>query len=179
MSAGGTAVFDTPIGVCGIAWAAAGLRGVQLPGAGADATRARLAAKFADLAAAVPPPAVARAIERLLALLGGARDDLRDIMLDLEGVPDFDRRVYATAREVPPGDTITYGELAQRLGDAQLARAVGQALGANRFAIVVPCHRVLAAHGGAGGFSAPGGLRTKLRLLEIERARFGAAPGLF
>ena len=89
----------------------------------------------------------------------------------MTGVPDFDRRVYAEARSIAPGETRTYGEIAARLGDPGLSRAVGQALGRNPFVIVVPCHRVLAAGGKAGGFSAPGGVETKRRLLEIEGAR--------
>ena len=89
------------------------------------------------------------------------------------------RRVYAIARAIPPGATLTYGEVAGRLGEPHASRAVGQALGANPFPIVVPCHRVLAAGGKAGGFSAEGGIRTKLRLLQIEGAVFGGAPGLF
>ncbi|MBN8510842.1 MAG: MGMT family protein, partial [Burkholderiales bacterium] len=113
------------------------------------------------------------------ALFEGRGDDLRDVGLDLDGIAPFEQRVYAAARTIGPGRTTTYGELAARLGDPTLARAVGQALARNRFAPVVPCHRVLAAGGRAGGFSAPGGLATKLRLLQIERARLGPDPGLF
>jgi methylated-DNA-[protein]-cysteine S-methyltransferase len=94
-------------------------------------------------------------------------------------VPAFHRRVYEFARTIAPGRTMTYGEIAAHLGDPTAARAVGQALGANPFAIIVPCHRVLAAGGRAGGFSAPGGVDTKRRLLEIERARIGNEPQLF
>ena len=104
--------------------------------------------------------------------------DLSDLVLDLRGVPPFHQRVYALTRAIAPGQTRTYGELAHELGEPGAARAVGQALGANPFAPVVPCHRVLAAHSGSGGFSAHGGVDTKLRLLLIERAQFGG-PGLF
>ena len=97
----------------------------------------------------------------------------------MNGVPEFHQRVYAIAREIQPGRTLSYGEIAARLGDPSLARAVGQALGQNPFPIVVPCHRVLAANGKTGGFSAPGGVSTKLRMLEIERARASAIPTLF
>ena len=83
------------------------------------------------------------------------------------------------ARSIPPGQTLTYGEIADRLGDRRPAREVGQALGRNPFPIVVPCHRVLAADGRTGGFSAPGGVETKLRMLAIERAQPGGAPALF
>jgi methylated-DNA-[protein]-cysteine S-methyltransferase len=104
---------------------------------------------------------------------------LLDLPLDMEGVPPFHRRVYELARAIPPGEVLTYGEVARRLGDPGASRAVGQALGHNPYAPVVPCHRVLAAGGRSGGFSAEGGAATKLKMLEIERARFGGAPGLF
>ena len=99
--------------------------------------------------------------------------------LDMDGVPEFHRRVYELARAIPPGQTLTYGEIARRLGDPSQARAVGAALGANPFPFLVPCHRVLAANGRTGGFSAPGGVSTKLRILEIEGARANAIPTLF
>jgi methylated-DNA-[protein]-cysteine S-methyltransferase len=179
MAASGFALFDTPLGACGIAWSEAGLAGVLLPAAWPGATRASLARRFAGAREAAPPAPIGHAIERVVALLEGARDDLAAIALDWDGVADFDRRVYEAARGIVPGRTSTYGELAARIGEPDAARAVGRSLAANRFAIVVPCHRVLGAGGRAGGFSAPGGLRTKLRLLEIERARFGTAAGLF
>lgn len=173
------ALFDTAIGPCGIAWSAAGVRGLHLPGSDRARTLASLRRRHPRAAPAEPTPAVRAAIEAVTALLEGAPVDLAGIPLDLDGVPDFHRRVYAVARGIPPGRTLSYGEVAQRLGEPHAARAVGQALGANRFAIIVPCHRVLAARGGAGGFSAPGGVDTKRRLLEIERARIGDQPGLF
>ena len=114
-----------------------------------------------------------------MALLSGERRDLSFVALDMEGVPELHRRVYEVARTIPPGETLTYGEIARRLGDPRQARAVGQALAQNPFAIVVPCHRVLAAGGRTGGFSAPGGTGTKLRILEIEGARARAIPTLF
>jgi methylated-DNA-[protein]-cysteine S-methyltransferase len=107
---------------------------------------------------------------------GAPRTSLR---MNPAAVADFHRRVYEASPRIGPGRTCTYAELAQRLGEPGAARAVGQALGANPFAIIVPCHRVLAAGGRSGGFSAPGGVETKLRLLEIERARFGGQPSLF
>lgn len=173
------ALFDTPIGACGIAWNEAGVRGLHLPGSDRARTLAGLRRRHPHAVEAAPPPAIRSAIEAIGALLEGMPVDLSDIVLDLDGVPDFHRRVYAVARTIPPGRTLSYGEVARRLGEPQAARAVGQALGANRFAIIVPCHRVLGAHGAAGGFSAPGGVDTKRRLLEIERARIGEQPGLF
>jgi methylated-DNA-[protein]-cysteine S-methyltransferase len=88
----------------------------------------------------------------------------------MDAVEPFEQRVYEVARTIPAGQTLTYGQIATRLGDRLLARDVGQALGRNQFPIVVPCHRVLAASGKLGGFSAPGGVATKQRLLEIEQA---------
>lgn len=176
----GFTLFDTPIGACALVWGEHGLLGCSLPGASAAATRAHLQRRFRDAREQAPPPAVAQVIDRVRALLqGGSDDDLADIALDMRDVPAFHQRVYALARAIPPGATRSYGELALELGAAQLARAVGQALGANPFPIIVPCHRVLAAGSKAGGFSAPGGTRTKLRLLEIEGAPLGGAPGLF
>ncbi|HKX43462.1 MAG TPA: methylated-DNA--[protein]-cysteine S-methyltransferase [Burkholderiaceae bacterium] len=180
MSSPAYALFETPIGDCAIVWAEHGVIGVYLPEADAPATRARLLRRHRDAVDTAPPPDVQAAVDAIVALLHGARDDdLQSIALDLGRIPEFNRRVYAIARAIPPGQTRTYGEIAAELGDVGLARAVGQALGANPFPIVVPCHRVMAAGGRAGGFSAPGGLATKLKLLEIERAPLGGAPGLF
>ena len=176
---GGFCVFETPIGWCGIAWGEAGLAGVQLPEGSEGATRACMRRRFPQLQEGPPDALAARAIARLQALLAGERDQLLDIELDLRGIPDFQQRVYVVTRAIPPGRTLTYGEVAERIGEPGAARAVGQALGHNPFAPVVPCHRVLAARSGAGGFSAEGGVATKLRLLQIEQAQFGAEPGLY
>jgi methylated-DNA-[protein]-cysteine S-methyltransferase len=175
----GLALFETAIGWCGIAWSEAGLAGVQLAEGDQARTRARLARRFPDATFAEPPPEVASAMSRIARLLFGERDDLVDIRLDLSATDAFDQSVYHAAREVAPGQVTTYGAIATRLGDAGAARAVGQALGANPFPIVVPCHRVVAAGGRIGGFSAHGGIATKRRLLEIEGARFGDEPDLF
>ena len=172
-------LFDTPVGTCALVWGAGGIVGAALPEGGDAALRARLRRRFPAAREGAPTPAVQHAIERVRGLLGGARDDLADIALDLSAVAPFERRVYAIARAIPPGNTLTYGEVAARLGEPHAARAVGQALGANPIPILVPCHRVLAAGGKSGGFSAPGGTRTKLRLLEIEGAPLGGSPGLF
>ena len=177
----GFALFETAVGRCGVAWGPLGLTGVQLPEQDAAATRSRMARRFPQAPESAPPPWVRLAIDKIVALLDGVPPDLAnlsDIALDMTGVPPFHQRVYALARSIAPGQTMTYGEMALRLGEPGAVRAVGQALGRNPFAPVVPCHRILAAAGKAGGFSAEGGLRTKLRLLEIEGARFGG-PGLF
>ena len=168
MSASGFALFETAIGACGIAWGPRGVTGVQLPEKNPSATRARLARRYAGTRESKPPPAVRRAIDAIAALLRGEPSDLATIALDMDGVPEFHRRVYEVARTIPAGSTLTYGAIATRLGDPGAARAVGQALGANPFAIIVPCHRVHAAGGRTGGFSASGGVELKLRLLAIE-----------
>jgi methylated-DNA-[protein]-cysteine S-methyltransferase len=172
------ALFDTAIGACAIAWNECGVVGVQLPGRNAQATRDRVRRRFAAAREAVPPADVRRAIDDIVALLAGEPKDLAYVRLDTAALSDLQRRVYEIARTIAPGSTLTYGEIAERLGDRLLARDVGQALGDNPFPIIVPCHRVLAAGGKIGGFSAPGGARTKLRLLSIEGAQPGG-PTLF
>jgi methylated-DNA-[protein]-cysteine S-methyltransferase len=178
MSTSGFALFETAIGACGIAWSERGIVGVQLPEASTRATRSRLLRRFPSACEAKPPAPVQRTIADIVALLGGERSDLGAAVLDSEEVPDFNRRVYDVARTIPAGSTLSYGEVAERLGDRNLARDVAQALGQNPFPIIVPCHRVMAAGGKTGGFSAPGGVRIKLRLLSIERAQPGG-PTLF
>ena len=179
MTTPGFALFDTAIGRCAIAWGERGLVGIQLPEASEARTLARMRRRFPDTREALPPPAVLRAIEGIVALLQGAAIDLSAIALDMEHVPPFERRVYEMARTIPPGATLAYGDIAARLGAPGEAREVGQALGQNPFPIVVPCHRVLAAGGKVGGFSANGGIATKLRLLTIEGARTSSEPSLF
>ncbi len=172
MGEGGHALFPTAIGVCGIAWGPGGVVAVQLPEADASRTRARLLKGLPPLPeVAAPPTSVQAAIDGVQALLEGRwRGDLREIELDMTRLTPFQREVYAFVRAIPPGQTRTYGEVAQALGDPGLARAVGQAMGHNPFAPVVPCHRVLAAGNKPGGFSANGGAHTKLRMLAIEGA---------
>ncbi len=171
MTAAGYALFDTAIGACGIAWGPRGIVGVQLPEAGEGATRARMAGRFPLLQETEPSDEVTKAAASIRALMDGEPLDLADIVLDYEGVSDFHVRVYEIARRIVPGTTRSYGDIAAELGDKGLARAVGQALGHNPFAPVVPCHRVLAASGKPGGFSAHGGATAKIRMLMIEGAR--------
>jgi methylated-DNA-[protein]-cysteine S-methyltransferase len=175
----GFCLFETALGMCGIAWDGHALSGVQLPEGDEAAVRVRMQRRFPLLQEAAAPGWVQATIVRIRALLAGASDDLADIPLHMEAVPAFHRRVYEIARAIPPGRTLTYGEVAQQLGEPGAARAVGQALGRNPFAPVVPCHRVLAAGSGPGGFSAEGGVATKLRMLQIEKAQLGSEPGLF
>ena len=175
----GFMLFDTQIGPCGIAWGDRGVIAVQLPEGDEAKTRARLLRRCPHAREAPPPAAVQDAIEGIISLLRGEGRDLSAIALDMDGLPSFDRRVYEVARTIAPGATLSYGEISARLGARDLAREVGQALGRNPFPIIVPCHRVLAAGGKAGGFSANGGITTKLRLLTIERARTSDTPTLF
>jgi methylated-DNA-[protein]-cysteine S-methyltransferase len=173
------AIFDTAIGRCGIAWGRRGINAVQLPMGGEDMTRIRIRQRHGDIAEAPPPADVRRAIDGIVELLQGKPNDLSDVVLDLDGVPEFHRGVYDIARTIPPGKTMTYGDIARRLGGVELSRDVGQALGQNPCPIVVPCHRVLAAGGKPGGFSANGGVVTKLKMLEIEGAVVNHTPSLF
>lgn len=179
MTAPGFTRFDTAIGTCCIAWGARGIVAVQLPERSAGAARARLRRRLPEAREAAPPPAVRGASDGIAALLRGEPSDLSSLALDMERVPPFQRRVYEAARGIPRGATLTYGEVAGKIGAAGEARAVGQALARNPFAIVVPCHRVVAAGGKLGGFSASEGVALKLRLLAIEGARPREAPTLF
>jgi methylated-DNA-[protein]-cysteine S-methyltransferase len=172
------ALFDTAIGRCAIAWGARGIVRVGFPERNERATRDRLCRRFPEAREAAPSADVARVIDDIVALLAGGRADLGHARLDMAGLSDLQRGVYEIARAIPAGATLTYGEIAERMGDRLLARDVGEVLGQNPFPIIVPCHRVLAAGGRLGGFSAPGGIRTKLRLLEIEGAQPGG-PTLF
>ena len=175
----GFALFDTEVGRCGIAWSARGIAGVQLPEGSDLAMRARMLRRFPGARETPPPAEVRQAIEAMGALLRGESSELRSIPLDLDGIAPFEQRVYEVARTIPPGTTLSYGEIARRLGVPGAARDVGQALGRNPFPIVVPCHRVVAAGGKLGGFSARGGATTKRRLLSVERAQGHGALPLF
>lgn len=169
-AADGITLVDTPIGWCGLAWNERGIVAVHLPERDRATTASRLRRRVAGALALPPPPAVSDAARRIVTVLEGARDDLRDVALDLSAVTAFEASVYAVARTIAPGTTLTYGEVAALVGSPGLARAVGQALGHNPCPLVVPCHRVLAAQGALGGFSAHGGAVTKRRLLFLEGA---------
>ena len=162
-----------------MAWGSRGVSAFQLPEPTDATTLRRMFRRGPVLPQQDPPPAVQHAIDRIVALLHGEPIDLRDVVLDFDGIAPFHRRVYEITRQILAGQTRSYGEIAAELGDPGASRAVGQALGANPFAIIVPCHRVLAAGGRSGGFSAGGGVSTKLRILLIERAQIGSEPSLF
>lgn len=178
----GFAVFDTAIGACAIVWSTAVVVGFSLPDTASAGSEDRLRAwrdrRFPGAIEAEPVGRIGGVTQRVRAMLDGAPDDFRDVALDLSACPEFARRVYGVARTIAPGQTLTYGEVTARLGEPpEAARAVGQALGRNPIPLIVPCHRVTAASGRTGGFSAPGGVRTKLKLLEIEaRHAVGVLP---
>jgi methylated-DNA-[protein]-cysteine S-methyltransferase len=176
--AGRFALFPTPLGECGIAWRGDIVVATCLPFENAAETERRLAARSGGTKGE-PPPAIQRAIAAITALLEGKKTDLNFIACDFVGVDPFAAKIYDLTRAIPAGETLTYGAIASRLGDKLLAQRVGQALGRNPFPIVVPCHRVVGANAKLTGFSAPGGVATKLRMLAIEGARIGDAPGLF
>lgn len=162
------AVIPTAIGECALVWNEdAEIVGSALPHGGADQVRTAVRGWYPGVVEAVPLP-VEPAVAALRRLLADGAGDLAEIMLNMSAVPDFDRRVYEVVRAIPPGETLTYGEVAAELGAPGAAQAVGQAMGRNPFPPIVPCHRVLAAGRKVGGFSARGGRRTKLRMLETE-----------
>ncbi|WP_209885954.1 methylated-DNA--[protein]-cysteine S-methyltransferase [Nocardia goodfellowii] len=179
----GAALFETAIGVCAIAWSGDAVIRFQLPESSPAATRARITRRHsadADaLAEAEPAGAIAEAVAGIRAHLAGELDDLHWIPLDTGGIPEFHRAVYAVTRAIAPGRTLTYGQVADRIGAPGAAQAVGQALGRNPIPLIIPCHRVLAADHALHGFSAPGGIVTKQRLLEIERTPGFGEPTLF
>ena len=165
-------LFRTAIGACGIAWGARGVVAVQLPEANESATLARLLRMHSGAGSRRPAFEIQRTVDDIVALLAGEPRDLLHTQLDLAQVPPFHQSVYTVVRNIAPGRTRSYGEVAALCGDRHAARAVGQAMARNPFPIIVPCHRVVAAGGKSGGFSANGGVTTKLRLLTIE----GAVP---
>jgi methylated-DNA-[protein]-cysteine S-methyltransferase len=170
------ALFETAIGTAGIAWGERGLIGVHLPERDPENNRRSFERRFPGVTEAAIPDGLMPTVEGIRALMRGEKADLTSAPLDIGRVPAFNAKVYEIARAIPPGETLTYGEIAQRLGDKLLARDVGAALGANPWPIVVPCHRVTAAGGKPGGFSARGGVNTKLKLLAIEGAAVVQAP---
>lgn len=173
------ALFDTPLGRCGIVWRGGLIVGSALPEASDAGLRFSLARRFAECEEARAPAAVTAAIGAILRLMEGEAEDLSLLPVDISQLPDFERGVLEETRAIPAGETRTYGEIARSIGAPGAARAVGRALGRNPIPIIIPCHRVLAANGRSGGFSAPGGASTKLRLLQLEGARRGSEPSLF
>ncbi|MCW5954907.1 MAG: methylated-DNA--[protein]-cysteine S-methyltransferase [Propionibacteriaceae bacterium] len=162
------ALVDTDLGTFGLAWTDRGLARVALPGR--DRARTELWISRDPAEPGFPDGAIAALPDRIRHYAQGAREDFTDVPLDLSGIPDFHRQAYAELLRIGYGETTTYGAIARALGDVALSRAVGQAMGANPIPLVIPCHRVLAADGKTGGFSSPGGVTSKLRLLALEHA---------
>jgi methylated-DNA-[protein]-cysteine S-methyltransferase len=162
-------VFPTGLGHRALVWDARGaVVGSTLPQGGVHEVRRAVLRWYPGAVEKDPPAPIVSAVSAVRALLDDGTGDLGDVHLEMGAVPDFDRRVYELVRGIPPGQTLTHGEVATRLGTPGAAQAVGQALGRNPFPPIVPCHRVLAAGRKIGGFSARGGPRTKLRMLEAE-----------
>ncbi|MEM1402719.1 MAG: methylated-DNA--[protein]-cysteine S-methyltransferase [Pseudomonadota bacterium] len=171
-------LFETPIGTCAIAWCGGQIVSTNLPEDSDEATAARIVRR-AGAVESEAPEFILGVSARIRRLLSGERVDLTDIPCDFGEADEFQVKVYEATRAVPPGRTTTYGELAVKMGDRHLAQNVGRAMGANPIPIIVPCHRVLGANGKLTGFSAHGGVNTKLRMLAIEGAQIGEDPGLF
>lgn len=153
--------FTTPLGTCAVAWDAAGLTRFELPEG---------APQLGDLAE--PPPEIVVLIARVRRHLTGDAQDFSDLGYDFARIPEFHRAVLRATLGVKSGHTATYGDLARALGQPPGAsRAVGTALGANPWPLLIPCHRIVAAGGNMTGFSGPGGVATKARLLALEGAQ--------
>ena len=170
-----TAIFDTELGLFGIGWTEVGLARVQLPGLDVEALSRRINRDGG--VAGEPSRAIAALMDRIEDYAAGEAVAFDDVKLDLAGVPPFHAKVYEALLTWGWGQTTTYGQLARALGDVTLSRAVGQAMGANPMPLVIPCHRVLASNGKPGGFSAPGGAESKLRMLALEGVTVGAPAG--
>ena len=163
-------LFDTAVGRCALLWRGERLTGVLLPAENDGAMSRAIHRRDANAAAAAPEPFAAAAIENVRRLCDGEPVGFSDAPLDRDRIEPLANRIYDILLRVPFGETTTYGAIAEELGDKNLSRAVGAAMGANPFPIIIPCHRVTGAGGKMGGFSAPGGAMTKRRLLEIEGA---------
>lgn len=163
-------LFDTAVGRCAVVWRGEKLTGVLLPSSSDEATRAAVKRRAPAVKESSPPPFVKEAIDGIARLCAGEPVAFDDVPLDRSAIEPLANRVYDILLRVPFGETTTYGAIAEELGDKTLSRAVGAALGANPFPVIIPCHRVTAAGGKMGGFSAPGGSETKRKLLEIEGA---------
>jgi len=170
-----TTTFETALGIFGIGWTDAGVARLQLPGLDAEALALRINRDGAQ--PGEPTRKIAAVIDRIEDYAAGEATDFANVELDLGGLPEFHRRAYALLLQVGWGETTTYGALARQLGDVTLSRAVGAAMGGNPIPLLIPCHRVLASDGKSGGFSAPGGAESKLRMLKLEGVSVGTPAG--
>lgn len=170
-------IFETAGGFCGIAWTEAGITRFQLPVKGLAAAERMMLRRLPDAKPGEPTPDIATAVAAAQRYFAGEETDFSAFALDL-GVQDaFFQQIYAAVRRLAWGCTTTYGALAKELGAGpEAARDVGQAMARNPVPLIIPCHRVLAAGGKVGGFSAPGGSATKLRMLDLEGVRLDAPP---
>ncbi len=173
----GHAVFETALGWIGIGWSANGITHLQLPEKDRSATETRLLARGASTGVGPPPPAIQDVIGALIRYASGEQVDFSRAPVDFAGVDEFRLAIYEQARRLGYGATTTYGGLCDAAGHPGLARETGAAMGSNPVPIIVPCHRVLAAGGKMGGFSASGGVFTKRRLLDMEHAKPPSPPG--
>jgi methylated-DNA-[protein]-cysteine S-methyltransferase len=170
-------VFETASGYCAIAWNKVGITRFRLPAKNAEETERNLLRRLPDAKPATPPPEIARAVAAAKRYFEGEKTDFSEFPLDLGEQDEFFRQVYAFVRRVGWGETTTYGAVAKELGaEPQAARDVGQAMAKNPVPLIIPCHRVLAAGGKVGGFSAPGGSASKIRMLELEGVSVGPPP---
>jgi methylated-DNA-[protein]-cysteine S-methyltransferase len=170
-------VFETAGGFCGIAWNSAGITRFQLPTRSAEATERMLLRRLPGAEPGAPTPAVAEAVAAVTRYFAGNETDFSGFTLDLSELDAFFQQIYAAARRVGWGRTTTYGTLAKELGAGpEAARDVGQAMATNPVALFIPCHRVLAAGGKVGGFSAPGGSTAKIRMLALEGVDVAPPP---
>lgn len=167
-------IFETARGTCGIAWSSVGVSRFQLPDRSAEATERRLLGRLPGAKPGTPPPQVADTVAAVKRYFAGEKVEFSDVQLDLDGQGEFFQQVYAAARRVGWGHTTTYGALAKELGgEWETARDIGQAMAKNPVPLIIPCHRVLAAGGKVGGFSAPGGSASKIKMLELEGRQIG------
>ncbi|MDB5705374.1 MAG: methylated-DNA/protein-cysteine methyltransferase [Sphingomonas bacterium] len=162
-------LFDTASGVAAIAWSAAGIIGFRLPASSAEATERALLRRFPGAVRAEPPAEIAETIAAAQLYFAGGEADFSDVRVDLGEQEPFFAQVYDRVRRLGWGETTTYGAVAKELGAGpEAARDVGQAMASNPVPLIIPCHRVLATGGKVGGFSAPGGAESKVRMLAIE-----------
>ena len=177
MPASSSFIFDTPLGFFAIGWSDAGLSRLILPEPDFSSALRRLSGRNGGAAApdlveeAALPAEIAQLVAAIRRYASGEKVDFSGVPVDLSDADDFRRAIYDAARGLAQGEAVTYGELARRAGFPDLARETGTALGRNPVPLVIPCHRIVAAGGKLGGFSAPGGNTTKARLLAHERAR--------
>ncbi len=165
--------FETPWGFAGLVWSEKGVRSVLLPEKNAALMRKKLRASHggSETPLARAPASIIRTSALFTRHFLTGNESFHDIPVDLSAAPTFHREVYQVARTIKPGRLVTYKELATLTGRAGGSRAVGTAMARNPLPLIVPCHRIVASAGGLGGFTAPGGTLTKLKLLSVEMSR--------